>query len=245
MFAELWPRMTDVLNGKQGLRVRSQPMIFSLEDIPEINNFYQNCIRNFGEVKATSYLVEHSWEDHLNIKKWEYLAPAPAVIGECSTLIQRPACWRIQDVAEHVFDPREANTRIYQVTEKLDGVSMYVYKVSNDSKALLEFFPPLRPMPIAAGKPDGVDNADGQCIPIPPTMQTERYRVGVCNNSHEFFDDGKNIYWETAKASGIVAKIHQIPYRNIVVQGELVGSTIHGNTMNYPLCKHEFFVFGI
>ncbi|KAK3951213.1 RNA ligase-domain-containing protein [Pseudoneurospora amorphoporcata] len=247
-FWELWPSMTDLFNGEQGLRVRSravagtwsQGMIFPLEQFPEITTHYQKRIEKVGKDNATKELLSYSWADRLGIKKWEYPTherPVTGIIGELSALIQKPGNWRIQDVGNVVFHPHTAKNRIYQVTEKLDGISMHVYKVSNSSTDLLSFFPALRPLP-SADKPDG-------SIPIPPTMQTERSRVGVCNRSHEFFDDGKNIYWETAKASGILDKIHEIPFRNIAIQGELVGSHIQGNTMQYPEGKHEFVVFGI
>ncbi|KAK0715503.1 hypothetical protein B0H67DRAFT_665655 [Lasiosphaeris hirsuta] len=47
---------------------------------------------------------------------------------------------------------------------------------------------------------------------------------------------------EVAKESTVVDKIRSITYPNIVVQGELVGSSIEGNTMKYPESHHEFVV---
>ncbi|KAJ4419108.1 hypothetical protein N0V85_001168 [Neurospora sp. IMI 360204] len=259
-FWELWHRMNDVFNGEQGLRVRSrtvagtysQGMIFPLDNFPEIILPYQGRIEKVGEDKATEELLSCSFADVLGIKKWEYPTherPVMGIIGELSALIQKPGNFRIQDIGDDVFNTHTVKNRIYQVTEKLDGISMHVYKVSNKSPDLLTYFPTRKP------------SADG--APIPPTMQTPRGRVGVCNRDYEFFDDGKNIYWETAKASGILDKSHKIPYRNIAIQGELVGSHIQGNTMQYPegkhdaVCipkentmqypegKHEFVVFGI
>ncbi len=58
-------------------------------------------------------------------------------------------------------------------------------------------------------------------------------------------DTPDNLYWQMAKQSGVYAKIHDLPLANLVVQGELVGSSIEGNTIGYPEGEHEFFVFGI
>ncbi|EGZ78026.1 hypothetical protein NEUTE2DRAFT_124571 [Neurospora tetrasperma FGSC 2509] len=226
---ELWSSMNDVFNGEIGLRVKSrevsgtcsQGMIFPLADFPEIVLHHQNRIQKIGQDEATRELLSVSFADSLGIKKWEYpthVRPVTGIIGELSPLIQKPGNYRIQDIGNSVFNTHAAKNRIYQVTEKLDGVTMHVYKVSNQSPDLLTYFPALEPTT--------------DSIPIPPTMQTPRGRVGICNRKHEFFDDGKNIYWETAKTSGILDKIHKIPYRNIAIQGELVG-------------KHEFVVFGI
>ncbi|KAK3488988.1 RNA ligase-domain-containing protein [Neurospora hispaniola] len=239
---ELWSSMNDVFNGEIGLRVKSrevsgtysQGMIFPLTDFPEIVLHHQNRIQKIGKDEATRELLSFSFADSLGIKKWEYpthVRPVTGIIGELSPLIQKPGNYRIQDIGNSVFNTHAAKNRIYQVTEKLDGVTMHVYKVSNQSPDLLTYFPALEPI---TGS-----------LPIPPTMHTPGGRVGICNRKHEFFDDGKNIYWETAKTSGILDKIHKIPYRNIAIQGELVGSHIQGNTMQYPEGKHEFVVFGI
>ena len=48
-------------------------------------------------------------------------------------------------LAQAVFNTQAAKNRIYQVTEKLDGVTVHVYKVSNQSPDLLTYFPALKP----------------------------------------------------------------------------------------------------
>ncbi|MDA4132584.1 MAG: hypothetical protein OK454_05600 [Thaumarchaeota archaeon] len=52
------------------------------------------------------------------------------------------------------------------------------------------------------------------------------------------------MYWEAAKRLGLPGKLAELG-SNVAVQGELVGSTIEGNTMGFAEGEHAFYVFEI
>lgn len=132
-----------------------------------------------------------------------------------------------------------------QITEKLDGVTMTVYKLARDS-----FWASCLPR-----LPD-------EC---PPTMQDERNRYGVCTSKQDFIDKDDNMYWyveghhtqaymlrltcmisrQAARDSKVLERIQDFAFPNVAVQGEFCGPSIGGNTMQYPEGTHEFVVFAI
>jgi hypothetical protein len=135
-----------------------------------------------------------------------------------------PGWERIQNVERQMFSGAKKN-KTWQITEKLDGVTMTVYKLAKDSKW-------------------------AECLPTlpadcPPTMQDEKNRYGVCSRRADLIDRADNLYWQVAKESGVLGKLDLLGLPNVAVQGELCGHSIEGNTMNYPEGAHEFIVFGI
>lgn len=134
-----------------------------------------------------------------------------------------PAWWRIQDIDKKAFG--HWRNMVWQVTEKLDGLTMTVYRVAKASN----WGEQVRALPATA----------------PDTMQDEEFRVGVCDRQRDYVDRPGNVFWETARASGVLTKLDGFGINNLAVQGELVGATILGNTMKYPEGVHEFLVFGI
>jgi len=137
--------------------------------------------------------------------------------------IDMPAWWRIQDIDKKAFS--HWRNKVWQVTEKLDGLTMTVYRVAKASNW---------------GEQVGALPATA-----PDTMQDGEFRLGVCDRRRDYVDRPGNVFWETARASGVLAKLDRFGISNLAVQGELVGETILCNTMKYPKGVHEFLVFGI
>ncbi|KAK0731028.1 RNA ligase-domain-containing protein [Lasiosphaeris hirsuta] len=229
------PDSVVVHEGVERFRVRScvvskwtsQGVITRLEYLPKILHPYQERIEEIGEEAATEELLLKSFEDVINVKKYEHPSvnlEAQPIIGSAPAFVMQPGWSRIQNIEHTIFSP-EVRLRKWQVSEKLDGVTMHVYKVAKDSR-WHKFLPAL---------PGG----------YPQTMSGSESHVGVCGRRHDYMDNGTSLYWEVAKESTVVDKIRSITYPNIVVQGELVGSSIEGNTRKYPEGHHEFVVFGI
>ncbi|KAK3362305.1 RNA ligase-domain-containing protein, partial [Lasiosphaeria hispida] len=222
--------------GEERFRVRScvmskwisQGVMMHLTHFPEILLPYQERIEEIGDEAATEELLLKSFEDLLDVKKWEHPSvnfQGQSVIGPPPVFIKQPGWARIQNV-EHLIYAPDVRLRKWQVSEKLDGVTMHVYKVAKGSR-WHKSLPDL---------PGG----------YPQTMSDSASHVGVCGRQHDYMDNDASLYWKAAKESTVVAKIRSITaYPNIIVQGELCGSSIEGNTMKYPEGHHEFIVFGI
>ena len=131
----------------------------------------------------------------MGVIKWEptvdFSATAMGNIGRPPPFIRNPGWVRIQNVASTVFSRAKRN-KIWQITEKLDGHTMHVYRVAKESKWFT-------------------------CIPellggYPKTMRSEHSHVGVCGRAMDFVDNENNLFWRAAKESGVLQKIHSIGY---------------------------------
>ena len=67
--------------------------------------------------------------------------------------------------------------------------------------------------------------------------------IGVCSRNIDLKDTEGNVYWETAKATGII-EVLKSEARNIAIQGEIIGAGIQGDKYNFKTSRH-FFVFNI
>jgi ATP-dependent RNA circularization protein (DNA/RNA ligase family) len=77
-------------------------------------------------------------------------------------------------------------------------------------------------------------------------MQDAKNRYGVCSRKYDMMDREDNLFWKAAKASRVLNLLPQLTdFPNVAIIGELCGSSIEGNTMNYPEGQHEFIVFSI
>ncbi len=228
------PSATEVFRGKEGFRVRSirhrkllsQGLVFPLGDFPEIIKPYQDLIRSLGRTAATSELLRTSFANILGVVKWEFTETAPNLpnLGRPPDFISMPGWHRVQDIEALVF-ARHNRKILWQITEKLDGVTMTVYKFAKDSRWATHI--PALP-------------AD-----CPPSMQDEKSRYGVCGRQMDLIDRDDNVYWQAARKSGILDKLREMEMPNVAVQGELCGATIEGNTMKYPEEEHEFLAFSV
>ncbi|KAK3329825.1 RNA ligase-domain-containing protein [Apodospora peruviana] len=223
-----------VFNGKQGYRVEtrwiatrwSQGIIYPLKVFGCITEKYESMIKTSGAECAMQQLRDTAWETELGVVKWEPTdhSVIPGVtLGKAPNFLYQP-CWlRAQNQGNFIFGQGRNTT--WQISEKLDGVTMQVYRVRRAS-------------PFYASLPALPEN----CSPI---MYNEVGRVGVCTRDRDWVDSGESLHWKTAKAAGILDRILEMPYGSLAIQGELCGATINGNTMNYPEGKHEFVIFGI
>lgn len=166
----------------------------------EIYGPFQARIKQAGLRLATEELMARSFEDLLGVVKWEPSAQAisAGVIGTTPGFIVNPSWYRAQNLEREIF-AKSWQHKVWQVTEKLDGVSMHVYKVSVGSRWL-------------------------GCLPAlpqgyPATMRdgSGRGHVGVCSRTQDFLDQPGNVYWEAAKGrSAVASKIWEIPCKSIL-----------------------------
>jgi RNA ligase (TIGR02306 family) len=224
-----------VFDGEQGHRVRSstkekwvsQGAVFPLSLFPEVRDIVDDLKTKLGPEAAEEELSNMSFEDKLGIKKWEIETTAgeewaPVTLGRPPSFFPQPYWVRAQNMRE-LFSP-ENTQKEFQISEKLDGISMTVYGIRAGS-AWYHGLPPL---------PAGCTSA----------METSQGRVGVCSRTRDFMDTKESLHWQVAKAVDLPSDIWRLG-RNIAIQGELCGSMIQGNSMGYAEGEHEFFVFAM
>ena len=207
LFQEFFTRPEKVqrFRGKEGYRVRSsyhrgifsQGLILPLSMFWDINSAYHDRVAKVGEEAALEGLLAGSYQDVVGVVKWEDEVETTQdpidIIGPPPVFIENP-CWeRAQNMAHEIFSPAKRD-KVWQVTEKLDGKTMHIYKVSADSK----WMDCIRKL--SQGYPKSMRDDDG------------RGHLGVCSRSQDFMDSPErpNLYWTTAKDSGITSKIWDI-----------------------------------
>ncbi|KAK5658887.1 hypothetical protein OQA88_1701 [Cercophora sp. LCS_1] len=228
------PDRIETFRGNQGFRVKSfvegkylsQGLVYRLDHFNVINGPYRDRLGEVGEAAAAEDLVDKSFEGLLGVTKWEPEEPEVVAgsgkVGQPPIFVVNPGWDRAQNIADQIFS---RGRKVWQVTEKLDGVTMQVYKVAAGSKWLAC-------LPEIAGG-------------YPASMRDDRGHVGICGRTEDYVDRPGNLMWATARRQHLAEKIRVIPYPNIALQGEFCGSTIMGNTMKYPEGFHEFVAFGI
>lgn len=164
-----------------------------------------------------------SFEGFLGVKKWEITFNSQGkILGEVPQFFPRPACERAQNIPS-LFTAKYLNT-VFQITEKLDGVSMTAYCITKDS-TWYQSLPAL---------PEG------------STQETPTARLGVASAGQDLDERSVNAYWQAAKRMGLPEKLHEIGISNVAVQGELIGPTIKDNSLKFPEdMAHEFIIFQI
>ncbi|KAI1100384.1 RNA ligase-domain-containing protein [Jackrogersella minutella] len=198
----------------------SQGLIFNLRTFGKLSKVFEIIKRWFGEDIAVKKLMDMPLQELLGVKKWEHIhhGGSNEGLGTPPIFFPQPGCERAQNLP-CLFKDHEEET--YQVTEKLDGIPMSVYAVETSS----QWFSTLPPLP-------GNEQQIGTT------------RLGVCSRSQDLVEASTSYFWCTAKQQHITEKIGQAGH-NIVVQGELCGSSVMGNTMGFSSGEHKFFVFDI
>lgn len=105
----------------------SQGLVLNIDDFPQILNFYQRRIRNKGFTVATRDLESRNFQYMLGVTKWthpnEYLHEPALEMGSPPAFIVNPVWERIQNIHDLWASPAQQK-RLWQVTEKLDGITM-------------------------------------------------------------------------------------------------------------------------
>ncbi|RYO77839.1 hypothetical protein DL766_008832 [Monosporascus sp. MC13-8B] len=193
--------------GERGFRVKSgrvrgqisQGILEPLDDFPEILAAWVDLEIRHGRRKAERLLRETAFECLLGINKTD------------------------QECVQNLLDVFEKwGDEIFQETVKVDGSSMTVYFVRNDSPLMDKLAPLATEGKQAAAQPNG--------------------RAGVCSRNVEKPESQGGYFWTSAKTNALPEELSQLN-RNIALQGELCGSSIQKNFEGLPLGFHDFFVF--
>lgn len=202
----------------------SQGLILETGRFPEVKEVLDRLSRELGPAEGMRSAQEMAWDGILGVEKWELPAETRGrVLGRAPPFFRRPGCERVQNLPE-LFTARYLDRR-FQVTEKMDGVSMTVYRVQKGSRW----------------------HACLPALPAGSAQEDETSRVGVASRAEDLDGAGGGPFWQAARLSGLVpAKIHGLGLQNLAVQGELVGPDIRDNSLGFaPGEPHRFVVFQI
>lgn len=227
-------------NGRRGFRVKSQKMrgqisqglLIPLGDFPEVAVVLEKLEDQHGRAEAESLIQESSFESVLKVQKWEAMdnkaGGATAMPTEpMPFFIRKTEQERCQNLP-HVFE--EWKDEVFQESTKMDGSSMTVYFVRNNSDNF-QHLPEV--------------NAAAQ-----PTVVQPNGRFGVCSRNVDIVEDdngsdaGGPQYWRVARKNKLAERLSELG-RSLAVQGELCGASVQGNFEGFPVGFHDFFVFAV
>lgn len=205
-----WVQSTKMIEfqGQMGYHVRSQMLgkqisqglVQPIPALPEIKTLLQELAEEHGDQKAWELEQQIALDGIVGVKKWEVPFDVHGkVLGRAPSFFPRPACDRVQNILGLSSTTKYLNT-VFQVTEKLDGMSMAVYRVQVSSKWH-------KSLPI-----------------LPPgcTNETSRLRIGVASASEDLDERGNDSYWQAAKQLDLHTKIDEMGLKSIAIQGELI-----------------------
>lgn len=201
----------------------SQGLLQRVSALPEVKAALDELVEEHGREKAMTIAQGMSFEDMLGVKKWEIPFDSKGqILGQVPKFFPRPACERVQNIPD-LFQHKRLNT-MFQITEKLDGVSMTVYRVVCGSK-WHQVLPNL---------------------PEDSTQEVNGARLGVASASEDLDERGDDVYWLAAKRTGLPKKLNELGLGNVAVQGELIGPTVKNNSLQFDEnAEHAFIVFQI
>ncbi|KAI3324219.1 RNA ligase, DRB0094 family [Xylariaceae sp. AK1471] len=232
-FWEYYVSNSRMIDGKRICLVRtaiikkqlSQGLVFPLNHFSQIVEIFNGLKGKYSLEEAERILMTKSFEDILDVKKFEYpsiVTLSTRLLGPSPVFIEQPGAHRAQNIRNLFIDKGDLR---FNITEKLDGIPMSVYMVQPGSQWWTG-------LPVLKGATSFYEN-----------MST---RIGVCGRFEDYAESDNCEFWKAAKSQGIIDGMkRRFQGRNIVVQGELCGSSILGNTMGFPPGKHHFYVFDI
>lgn len=223
-------------NGEIGYLVRSQMLgtqlsqglVQRINAIPAIQDLLEN-IRYTGQGDAIQAVQALNLDEIVGVRKWEVPFEAQTkVIGRAPSFFPRPASRRVQNSAWDLFSTGKYLDTIFQVTEKIDGVSMTFYRVDTGSKWA-----------------QSLPELDEDCRQV-----SWGGRFGVSSAAEDLDTRGGDAYWEAAWSLNLPNRIDQVMamtgLNNIAIQGELIGPTIKNNSRQFPIdAPHRFVVFQV
>lgn len=228
--------------GNDELKIVTQGYVYPVEKFPEIwdevsavRQIVAMGPRDLSErmVSLTILAIYRmtNWAERLGIKKWVEAQPSQPPSAHCKLgnfpkhVFSGTDITRLQD-CPHLFSHTKYQNKEYQESVKLDGASMTVYFVKNNSRYIKE----LNPLPEKVGPNTVLDNG----------------RFGVCSKNVDLNELQACAfgYWKTALQYDLPAKLSKVG-RNIAISGELCGDGINGNREGIPGGKKEFFVYSI
>lgn len=221
-------------------RELSQGLIQPVAALPEVKAMLDALEREHGHDKAMAMAqgADMAFDDVLGVTKWEVPFEAKGrVLGSAPTFFPRPACERAQNSPDLFLGPRSSRSGdVFQITEKLDGVSMTAYRVALGSRWH-------RTLPAL---PDGLEQQeDGDVGKDGPGGA----RWGVASAVQDLDSRGGDVYWQTADRLGLPDMLKKMAGHNLpslTVQGELVGPTVKNNSLGFDEgAEHQFLVFQI
>lgn len=225
-------RLLTTYNGARGYLVKSfmfrgnycQGLVFPIQAFDEVMAVHERLLREHAPDTVLGKLLNMSFDSVLGVTKYEYPAAENqlgVILNPSPAFIQQPSWPRIQDKPGLLIE--HSRTR-FQVTEKLDGLSLSVYCVRKDS----EFF---KSLPALAKGAQSV-------------METDTTRVGVCTQRDEYQLSVDSISWTAVRRVGLPERLAGMG-RNLAIQGELVGSTLRGNSIGFGEGEYNYFAFAI
>ena len=245
-------------DGARGFRVRStkirgqmsQGILAALDEFPEVairRAALEARHAGASEAEIDDLLLrEESFDEVLGVRKYD-----PVMVSEVKKredknaaggltplpdFIPRTEQERVQNLPPDAFE--RWKDEVFQESVKMDGSSMTVYFVRNDS-------PLFGCLPALPGGDGGGSGA------VPETGRNRRGdavqpngRVGVASRNMEQRENQGGHYWAAARRHGLPAKLSALG-RNLAVQGELCGSSIQKNFEGFPAGAHDFFAFAV
>lgn len=206
----------------------SQGLVQPITALPQVEAVLDRLETQHGSRDEAVRIAQGmSFEDILGVKKWEVpFASKGQILGRAPKFFPRPACERAQNIPD-LFSGRKKHLHTtFQITEKLDGVSMTVYRVAVGSR----WHQALSALPEGSGQESGGGGV----------------RMGVASAAEDLDERGDDVYWRAAKRVGLPGKLGDIGLGNVAVQGELIGPSVKNNSLGFEEnAEHEFIVFQI
>lgn len=226
-------------NGKRGMRIKtirlrkqiSQGLIMTISDFKEFDNM--NLVEGLD---ATELLKIEKWEsieDSVGGNSFGNMKQEAAFPSFIFKTDQERVQNRINELSKHKDED-------FEVTIKLDGSSMTVYCLNENSK----YFK------------DEIKNIERRLL----KRRSKLYRlfyylkkkfgfveetkqiIGVCSRNVSLKLDSSNIFVDCAKDNGLLFDITGLN-RNLAFQGELIGPTIQNNFESVK--ENQFYVYDV
>lgn len=227
---EFYDQLED-FNGQRGYHVRSQMVGKNLSQglilptwlLPDIHQLVEKLKEESGTLEGLRIAKSMAFEGKLGVKKWE--APSfgssagSLVLGRAPMFIRQPGCPRIQDKPTYLTEEYES---VFEITEKLDGIPMTIYRVQDGSQWD-------RALPV---------------LPAGSSQRTPYGRVGIATRQHDIGQRADDMYWKAAKDIGLPSKFAQMAgLPNLAISGEFIGPGLNSSIPFAPGERAQFVVF--